>query len=99
MLDTLEETLEDIRVDAGFLPYEEDISTTRRTHIVNPPANTHIWVPGMRMQDVVDMARLHGLEVIALCGYKFIPKHNPEVYPACEPCIKIAGELMREAGE
>lgn len=83
-----------------LIPYEEpDPQREYKAHIVNPPANTHIWQPGMEAQDVVDVARVKGLEVVALCGYKFIPKHNPDKFDACEACMKIAGDIMREAGE
>lgn len=81
------------------LPYEDDNDPNRRAHIVNPPLNTHIWRPGMEAQDVVDIARVRQIEIVALCGHRFIPKHNPDKYDACEPCIKIAGDIMREEGE
>lgn len=95
MTDTLLEIVE----DTDLVPYEEDNDPKRRTHIINPPSNLHIWKPGMSTQDVVDIARFYDLEVIALCGYTWIPKHNPEKYDVCEPCFKIAGDLMRGANE
>jgi len=39
------------------------------------------------------------MEIVALCGFKFIPQHNPDKYDACEACIKIAGDIMKELGE
>ena len=95
----MSDTLLEIVEDTDLFPYEEDNDPNRRTHIVNPPLNLHIFKPGMSSQDVVDSARLLGLEVVALCGYRWVPKHNPEKYDICEPCIKIASELMRDAGE
>jgi Protein of unknown function (DUF3039) len=81
-------------------PYVEPENVDEhRTHIVNPPNNLHIWQPGMTAQDVVNIARLNGLPVVALCGYTWVPVHNPEKFDACESCIQIAGELMRGAGE
>ena len=91
MTDTLLEIVE----ATELFPYEEDNDPRRRTHIFNPPSNLHIWKQGMSGQDVVDIARLNGLEIIALCGYTWIPKHNPEKYDVCEPCFKVAAELMR----
>ena len=95
MTDTLLEIVE----DTELLPYEESDDPNRRTHIVNPPNNLHIWTPGMSAQDFVDLARLNGLEVVALCGYRWVPKHNPEKYDVCETCFKIASGLMRGANE
>lgn len=82
-----------------IFPYEDTDDPNHRTHIVNPPKNTHIWKPGMSMQDVVDIARATGQELVCLCGYILVPKANPDKYDACETCIRIAGELMAGAGE
>ena len=81
-------------------PYDDtDDGADHRTHVVNPPENMHIWLPGMGAQDVVNIARITGQEIKALCGYVFVPKRNPEKYDTCEPCIKVAGDLMRSKGE
>jgi hypothetical protein len=80
-------------------PYEESSDPNRRTHIVNPPMNTHIWRPGMETQQVVDIARATGQEITALCGYTWIPKHNPEKFDVCEKCMTIAGDIMEKLGE
>lgn len=82
------------------VPYDDSDSTKdTRTHIVNPPKNIHIWQIGMTAQDVVDIARANGWEVVALCDYRWVPKRNPDKYDACEDCIRIAGEIMRSKGE
>lgn len=93
------EHTDDLGTRVLVLPYEESNDPTRRTHIVNPPANLHIWRDPMSAQDIVDIARARGLEVVALCGYTWVPKHNPEKFDACEECFRIAGELMSGAGE
>jgi len=80
-------------------PYEDLNDPNHRAHIVNPPKNLHIWRQGMSAQTVVDTARLLRLEVVALCGYRWVPKHNPDKFDVCDGCMKIAGELMRGAGE
>jgi len=87
--------------EEAMFPYEEpsDNDPNRRTHIVNPPMNQHIWKPGMRAQDIVDTARLLGEEIQALCGYIFVPKHNPEKFDACEACLQVAGALIRGINE
>lgn len=80
------------------VPYVEDDDPRRHTHIVNETDNLHIWRSGMGAQDIVDIARVRGIEVTALCGYKWIPQHNPEKYDVCEACMKIAGDIMKEDG-
>lgn len=35
-----------------------------------------------------------GMEVVALCGWKWIPKgHAPENLPVCKPCAEIWAEM------
>lgn len=86
--------------ETDLIPFEEpDPNREYRAHIVNPPANLHIWEPGMEAQDIVDIARATGQHVVALCGYKFIPKHNPDKFDACDVCMRIAGDIMSELGE
>jgi hypothetical protein len=82
-----------------IVPFEEPTDADQKAHVVNPPLNTHIWKPGITSQDMVDLARTYGIELVALCGHRFVPKHNPDKLDACETCMKIAGELMRENGE
>lgn len=101
----IEETVE--LVDLGEIEslndmvYEETDDPNARTHIVNPPDNPHISYghPDMEAQEVVDTARRLGIEIVALCGYKFVPKHNPDKLDACEACMKVAEAIMREMGE
>ena len=93
------DTLTELDFDVDIAPYEDDDNGDHKAHIVNPPKNTHIWQPGMEMQDVVTIARMNGIELVALCGYRWVPKRNPEKYDACEVCIEIAGQIMREMGE
>jgi hypothetical protein len=82
------------------LPYDDtDDGTKPLAHIVNPPMNLHIWTPGMEAQDVVDIARATGQEVVALCGYRWVPKRNPDKYDVCKTCMDIAGNIMRDLGE
>lgn len=82
------------------VPYEDtDDGADHLAHIVSPPENTHIWQPGMEAQDIVDIARATGQEVVALCGYRWVPKRNPDKYDACDPCVTIAGHIMRGLGE
>lgn len=72
-------------------------------HIVNPPANMHIQIHGdmaMTAKEIVEYARRNQLEVVCLCGYRFVPTRNPEaVNDTCPICIDVAGMLMRNQGE
>lgn len=98
MTDLLEKVEVDTIVD--LIPYEDtNDGKDHLTHIVNPPANRHIGFPGMKAQDIVDIARIRGVEVTALCGYTWVPKRNPEKYPVCQPCVDVAGDIMRELGQ
>lgn len=82
------------------MPYEEPTDKNAKTHIVNPPMNGHIQNGVfMTAQEIVNTARFLGKEVVALCGYRWVPKHNPDKLDACEVCMRIAGDLMREANE
>ena len=88
-----------LTVEDPVVDIEETAFESHLTHIVNPPNNLHLWNPSMTAQDLVDVARVRGIPIKALCGKVFVPNKNPDSYPACEECIKIAGELMRGAGE
>ena len=80
-----------------LIPYDETPADANHTaHIVNPPMNLHIWRPGMEGQDIVDLARLTGTEIMALCGFKFVPKRNPDKFDACDVCMKIAGHILSQ---
>src|SRR3954451_23867073 len=87
----------DVDTDRSFLdqvaPYDSGEDPILRTHIIRPYENTHIWQKGMTAQGVVDLARLNRTPIVALCGHKWVPVHNPDKYDMCDPCIKIAGEL------
>ena len=73
---------------------EPQVETPKMRHIIIPPANLHIFLPWMRSQDIVDIARVRGLEVVALCGHRWVPRHNPANLPTCDDCVRIAGEIL-----
>jgi len=92
------ETLEIIDLNDIVSPYEEDDDPNRKTHIINPAMNLEIQRQFGRMetpQEIVNTARAFGVEIVALCGHRLIPVHNPENYDACEACMQIAGDIMR----
>lgn len=89
----------DTTTDVDIVPFEESKNPEAKAHIVSPPENPHLDGPGITAKDIVELARLKGVPVKALCGYKWIPRHNPENHEACERCFEIAGMLMNAAGE
>ena len=38
---------------------------------------------------IVLEARVMGLELTALCGYKWIPSRDPEKFPVCPVCVQM----------
>lgn len=95
------DVLIDKSTEDQIIPYEETSDPNIRTHIVNPADNIdfqHQYGRCETAQEIVNLARMIGVEIVALCGYKFVPKHNPDKPDACEACIKIAGEIMRSEG-
>lgn len=96
---TLLDLTEDVQTIEEVIPYADSDDPTKRTHIINPPKNLHIWREGMTAQDIVDIARASGQPVQALCGYIWVPVHNPDKYDLCEPCREIASQIMSNLGE
>jgi hypothetical protein len=41
----------------------------------------------------VTEARVLGIEMVALCGYKWIPSKDPEPLPMCQACSKIMAAM------
>lgn len=81
---------------------DEDVK--HYVHIINPVDNMHIQLmPGMMgasSKEIAEYAKNNGVEVVCLCGYRFIPSRNPEVVnDTCPICLDVAGMLMRNAGE
>lgn len=88
-------TVEQSTIEAIEVDNQEEIAREKLRHIINPPNNIHIWRKGMSAQDIVDIARVKGLEVKALCGAEFVPTRNPEdVKQTCNACLDIAGMIQ-----
>ena len=96
--------------DTSFVTdFEAIAEELRSTHIVTPSDNPSRWVQVAQHrrvsldrisgQDIVDFCRANGFAVKTLCGYIFIPERDPEKYDACGPCMEIAEQRMKEAGE
>lgn len=43
-------------------------------------------------QDIA-AAIIEGTEVVALCGYRFIPYREPQGRPVCDSCVAAFGEI------
>jgi hypothetical protein len=84
---------------ADMFPYEDDGDENRKAHAVRPTENKHIINNDTCTgQDIVDTARMLGLEVVAACGYKWVPTHDPRDKKACDPCMKIVAEVWGSEG-
>lgn len=84
-------------LEAQFNPYEDDGNSTHKSHYVSPADNIAFQMKYGRFnsgQALVDTARLLGEEVVALCGFRWVPKANPAKFPVCEACAKIAGDIL-----
>lgn len=53
---------------------------------------------GQNAQAVVLAARIEGLFVVALCGWRWIPARDPQQLPVCAECAEIY-ELYRMGGD
>lgn len=86
-------------VETDLVPYEDSDDPNRLTHMVNPAMNGHIQrgVP-MTAAEIVFAARFEGTYVVALCGDRFVPKHNPEKYDSCQKCVDVANSIIKEDG-
>ena len=97
-----EQETTDVELVETLAPYDDtNDGKDHLTHIINPPMNSYHswWVPSLNAQEIVNIARVFGEEVTALCGYRWVPKRNPENYPPCQQCFKIAEQLMAAEGE
>ena len=103
MTDT--ETIVGNQADTDLDILEEQFAEQlRSTHIVTPEENKTVWMVlggGMDVtaQDIVDFCRNNNVMVMAICGYKWIPKNNPEKYDMCDACREEAGNRMKENNE
>ncbi len=65
-----------------------DLLTTddpaRAAHIVFVPEELNITP-----QALILAARIEGVPVVALCGYRWIPHRDPAAFPVCEKCVEV----------
>lgn len=84
--------------DVEIVPYETTDDPSLHAHYINPPDNIHIWQPGMKTQEIVDIARMMGIEIVALCKYRWVPKHDPAKHPICSKCVDVAAQIVLSMG-
>lgn len=87
-------TIPDVDTGVEIVPFETG-DPSLRSHYVRPADN------GVRSgddpttaRDIVDLARLGGYEVVALCGYRWIPQADPKKHPICEACIDVGAAIL-----
>lgn len=51
----------------------------------------------VRKEDIV-RSNVEGVEVVALCGKKWIPNRDPDRYPICPTCKELMGAIREAAG-
>lgn len=51
----------------------------------------------VRKEDIL-RANVDGVEVVALCGKKWIPNRDPDRYPICPACKEIMGAIRAASG-
>ena len=83
---------------------EEEIDKSKKAHFVSPSMNFEIWnfmglpsvggVEGTRQ--LVQYAISFRLELVALCGYRWVPTAEPSSQDTCEDCLTIAGSWISE---
>lgn len=78
--------------DIALAPEATTTDDFTRTHILNCPENkksTEAWLTE---------ARVFGLEVEALCGYKWVPQRDPQRFSVCEACLGVVEMILAEGG-
>jgi hypothetical protein len=67
-------------------PAMDDLDPEHLAHIV--------WTPkGVSAQAVVDAAKAQGTAVTALCGYRWVPRRNPDRHPVCKACLAVLDSI------
>lgn len=91
--------IEAVDMEEMFNPFHEDDGNDpdRKAHYSAPGDNMEFQARYGRVetaQELVDSARFHQAEIIALCGYRFTPKHKPGNYDVCTRCANIAADRI-----
>jgi hypothetical protein len=97
--DVIGTTIESANIEELLNPYDEDDGSdkNRKAHYVTPGDNLefqHKYGPVSGPQELVNNARFHRAEIVAVCGYRWVPKLKPEAYPVCSACVEIAANRI-----
>lgn len=91
-------TVESTDLEQMLNPFEVDDGSNkdRKSHYVSPADNKELIEKygTIDPDEFLNTARFHKDEVVALCGYTWIPKLNPIAFPVCPACARIAGDLI-----
>lgn len=92
-------TIESTDLEEILNPFEEDDGSDkdRKSHYVTPGDNVEFqnkYGPVKDPSELVSNARFHQAEIVAVCGYRFVPKYKPQVYPVCPECANIAANRI-----
>jgi hypothetical protein len=88
--------IESVTIEEAF-PYVEDGDPNAKAHIVDYLGNirmNEIFGVCVTASEIVQTARMLGLEVLALCGHTWVPVRNPDDKDTCEKCLTI-WKMMR----
>jgi len=88
---TTQTEIQPVMVEDAF-PYEDDHDPHARAHIVDFLGNKkldELYAAAKNATEVVEIARVCGIEVLAICGYRWVPKRNPTNHETCAKCLAI----------
>lgn len=97
---TIEQTtIEAIDIEELLNPFKDDDGSDkdRKSHYVSPGDNIEFQAkfgPVRDAEELVSTARFHQAEIVAVCGYKFVPKYKPQAYPVCPQCVDVASNRI-----
>lgn len=77
-------------IDSRLAPEDDSLGPADLAHYLNCPddkESTEAWITE---------ARVFGLEVTALCGYRWVPQDDPASKKICRPCVDEAARIAAE---
>lgn len=91
--------IEAVDMEELFNPFHDDNGDdpNRKAHYFSPGDNTEFqakYGPVLNSQELVNSARFHQAEIVALCGHKMTPRHKPGNYEVCSPCAEIGSNRL-----
>ncbi len=72
-------------------------TTETKTEPVTSEGDHDRFAHYVRKEDIL-RANVEGVEVVALCGKKWIPNRDPSRYPVCPTCKEIMSVLRGASG-